>query len=229
MAVPQWNDPKINAGTMVRSALWLVNNVGEGNVFTKDQLREAFPHVSQVDRRMRDLRPFGWVIHTSNEDVSLNPEEQRFVKAGVPVWDRKARREAAPKQKFTAKERQAVLAADGYQCTVCGIAGGEHYPENPVATAILSATRRDVILDDGSIEQQLVTECKECRSGAKKQVADPIRLAADIRELDDRDRARLTHWIERGRRTATPLDRAWTAYQRLPAESRAQIRDLLDE
>jgi hypothetical protein len=38
-----WNDPKLKVGSMVRAALWLVEEVGEGNTFTKEQLREAFP------------------------------------------------------------------------------------------------------------------------------------------------------------------------------------------
>ena len=77
---------------MVRGALWLLQVVGEGNTFTKNQLRDAFPGVSQVDRRIRDLRDYGWVVYSSTEDASLLREDQRFVKAGVPVWDPKARR-----------------------------------------------------------------------------------------------------------------------------------------
>ena len=58
MVMPRWDDA--NLGTMRRAALWLVEVVGEGNSFTKSQLREAFPEVAQIDRRMRDLRDFGW-------------------------------------------------------------------------------------------------------------------------------------------------------------------------
>lgn len=53
---PRWNDPDFAAGTMVRAALWLLDEIGEGNSFTKEQVREAFPGVSQADRRIRDLR-----------------------------------------------------------------------------------------------------------------------------------------------------------------------------
>ena len=43
---PAWDDPDSSAGTMVRGALWLLQVVGQGGVFTKNQLREAFPGVS---------------------------------------------------------------------------------------------------------------------------------------------------------------------------------------
>ncbi|NED80912.1 hypothetical protein G3I76_12555, partial [Streptomyces sp. SID11233] len=65
-------------GGRVRVALWLVSVVGEGNPFTKTELRTAFPDESQIDRRLRDLRDWGWVIHNSRDDESLRPEEQRL-------------------------------------------------------------------------------------------------------------------------------------------------------
>lgn len=223
MNVPRWDDPEVNAGTMVRGALWLAGEVGEGNIFTKEQVRQTFPGVSQVDRRIRDLRDYGWVIHTNSDDVRLSLDEQRLVTVGVPVWDPKARRAAAPRT-LTAKERQAALAADDYQCVVCGVAGGESYPESPNDTAVLSVTRRTVRLAGEGSEEQLVTECKRCRAGADKlETRDVGRLLSDIANLDDEERARLLRWMRRGRRGATPLDRAWTAYRRLPASSRDEV------
>src|SRR5579871_6280697 len=81
---PSWHDE--NLGTMKRAALWLVDVVGEGGTFTKTQLREAFPDVAQIDRRMRDLRDYGWQIDTNREDADLGPSEQRFVERGAEVW-----------------------------------------------------------------------------------------------------------------------------------------------
>lgn len=134
---------------MVRGALWLVQVVGEGNTFTKNQLRKAFPGVSQVDRRIRDLRDYGWVVYSNTEDARLSVEDQRFVKEGVPVWDAKARHDSAPQKATSSKERQAVLVRDGYMCTLCGIAGGEPYPDDAVMTAVLSVSRRTLLLADG--------------------------------------------------------------------------------
>lgn len=209
---------------MVRGALWLISEIGEGNTFTKEQVRQAFPRVSQADRRIRDLRAYGWVIYTSHEDASLQQEEQRFVRAGVAVWDPGERRRAGGPS-VSAKQRRAVLAADDFQCVICGIAGGEAYPDMPNTTAVLSVSRRAIVAADGAKEELLVTECKVCRSGdSGNRPVDVARLMTEIGHLDGEDLARLRRWMERGRRGATPLDRVWTQYRRLPSEAREQIR-----
>ena len=56
--------------------------MGEGKIFKKSQLREAFPDVAQIDRRTRDLRDYGWLIETNREDKSLRQDEQRYAKKG---------------------------------------------------------------------------------------------------------------------------------------------------
>ncbi len=86
MTLPAWNDDEAKFGTKIRVGLWLVTEVRVGNTFTKAQLRDAFPGVEQVDRRMRDLRQHGWKIDTNKEDASLTPNELRFVQAGDEVW-----------------------------------------------------------------------------------------------------------------------------------------------
>ncbi|MFE1559600.1 hypothetical protein ACFW6V_32010 [Streptomyces sp. NPDC058734] len=83
--LPDWTNKKM--GTKVRAALWLATEVGEGNVYTKDQLRAAFPEAAQVDRRVRELRDHGWVIDTNRDDVSLAQHEARFVQAGERLWE----------------------------------------------------------------------------------------------------------------------------------------------
>jgi hypothetical protein len=118
MTLPKWNDPTLKAGTMIRTALWLISEVGVGNSFTKEQHREAFSGVTQADRRIRDLRDYGWVIHTSAEDVTLNPDEQRFVAAGIPVWQRGVRKTTATNI-LTAKMRRTAFAENDYQCVLC--------------------------------------------------------------------------------------------------------------
>lgn len=210
---------------MVRGALWLLQVIGEGNTFTKNELRDAFPGVSQVDRRIRDLRDYGWVVHSSAEDATLLREDQRFVSAGVPIWDSKARRANAPNKAISTKERQVVLARDGYMCTLCGIAGGESYPDDAIMTAVLAVSRRMVTSDDGRPKQIFVTECKRCRSG---NVPAPL-AAGDVvgyaTELDPDDLRRLVRWMERGRRGTTELDRAWSAYLRVPPDERPRVAE----
>ncbi|MET8631655.1 hypothetical protein [Streptomyces sp. NPDC004680] len=228
MPLPLWNDPDLKAGTMIRGALWLVQEIGEGNTFTKEQIREAFPGISQADRRIRDLRDYGWVMLTNTEDATLTAEDQRFVTAGVPVWDPAARRAAAPQKAVSAKDKQAVMARDDYMCTICGISGGESYMDNSNQTAVLSVTRRPTVLADGGEEVLLVTECKRCRAGSEGRPARADEVLNGIQALDAADRRRLARWIERGRRGSTPLDRAWSAYRRLPADARDEIRSVLE-
>lgn len=224
MEQPTWDDPAAG-GTMIRGALWLLQVVGEGNTFTKNDLREAFPGVAQADRRIRDLRDYGWIVHSSTEDASLLREDQRFVKAGVDVWDARAKRAAAPQKTVTAKERQAVLARDGYMCTLCGIAGGEPYPDDSVMTAVLAVSRRTVTGADTEDETTLVTECKRCRAGDAPAPLTVEDVLAKARGLEPGERRRLLRWMERGRRGATDLDRAWATYLRIPPDQRHEAAD----
>ncbi|MET7478190.1 hypothetical protein ABZT17_28025 [Streptomyces sp. NPDC005648] len=228
MTLPAWDDPELKAGTMVRGALWLVQVVSEGGVFNKEQIRKAFPGISQADRRIRDLRDYGWVLLTNTDDATLTAEDQRFVKAGVAVWDPAARRAAAPQKAISNKEKQAVMARDDYMCTVCGISGGEAYVDDSNQTAVLSVTRRETILPDGQERILLATECKRCRAGSVGQPARADEAVADIKALDAGERRRLLRWIERGRRGTTALDRAWNTYRRLPPDARDQVRGALE-
>jgi hypothetical protein len=183
--------------------------------------------VTQADRRLRDLRAYHWTILASTEDASLLAEEQRFVRAGVPVWDAAARRAAAPQNTISAKEKQAVLSRDDFMCTVCGISGGEAYPDDPTQTGVLSVSRRPTLLPDGRERVMLITECKRCRAGSDGSAARADEVLAAIEALDDDDRRRLKRWVSRDRRVLTPLDRAWNSYRRLPPDGRDAIRDHL--
>ncbi|MFC5155611.1 hypothetical protein [Streptomyces amakusaensis] len=93
--------------TKVRTALWLATEVGEGSVYTKAQLREAFPDVAQIDRRVRELRGHGWVIATNRDDPGLRSHEARFVRAGDPVWQPAIRPRALPEPHALVPLREA--------------------------------------------------------------------------------------------------------------------------
>src|SRR4051794_14992723 len=112
MGLPDWRDS--SAGGRVRAALWLATEVGEGGTFTKAQLRTAFPNVEQIDRRVRDLRPEGWLILTFQEDRSLQQDELRLSAIGGHVWEPGYR--SAAKAAVSEKERQAAFLADDFQC-----------------------------------------------------------------------------------------------------------------
>lgn len=213
---------------MVRGALWLVAEIGVGNIFTKQQLREAFPEISQADRRIRDLRKFGWVIHESAQDASLNSDEQRLVTVGVPVWDRSARKGVLAKGP-TDKQRREALAAHDYQCAACGIAAGEAYADKPHMRATLSAVSREIRSADGITSQMLACECRRCRAGSSNEPLDLQRLNAEVDNLTEEERAVLLEWIRRGKREVERVERIWAALIRLPKEARDNIESRLFE
>lgn len=225
---PAWNDPALRAGTRIKVALWLLDEVGEGSTFTKAQLREAFPGVEQVDRRMRDLRDDGWVINTNREDPGLPPNTLLFAKAGDEVWNpRASRRSSAPS--LTSRERAAVMAADDYMCTACGIAGGEEYPDSRRGeTAQLSVSSRQEALPGGTSRQQFVTECKRCKAGAGAETAPALaEVLGGVDSLSPADREELAQWIRRGRRQPRRVEQLWTEYRRLPSSSREAVAERL--
>lgn len=226
--LPAWNDPALKFGVRVRIALWLLSEVGEANTFTKADLRDAFPGVEQVDRRMRELREYGWVIHTNKEDPGLPLNTLMFAKAGDEVWKPGVARRSAASQ-LTSKERSAVMAADDYMCTSCGIAGGEVYPDSRRGeTAQLSISSRQVELPSGSVQQQFVTECKRCKAGTNPGGAPSlVNVLEGVDGLSPLEREELAQWLRRERRQPRRVEQLWTEYRRLPADSREAVAERL--
>ncbi|MGE7434029.1 hypothetical protein [Kitasatospora sp. NPDC001175] len=223
MGAPSWTDSQV--GTMRRAALWLVQVIGEGNVFTKAQLREAFPDVAQIDRRMRDLRDFGWRIDTNREDLSLEAFEQRFVKMGEPVWE-PGKTAKKPGAALTAVQRRELLTRDGHMCRSCGIAPGQTYA-GTFEAAQLDIARREVRLPNGTTETQLVIECNRCRVGGRELTANLVDVLDRINRLPSFERGILAGWIEKGSRDFSELELVWAAFRTLPADSRGQVRAAL--
>lgn len=226
MAPPKWNDPDLKAGTMVRTALWLIEEIGVGNSFTKERHRHAFSGVAQADRRMRDLRDYGWVVHTNLEDLTLNSNEQRLVSIGLPVWEPGVRKQATATN-LTAKMRMEIFSKNDYQCVICGIAGGENYPDSPQTTAVLLVSRSSVVLADGRTEMMFATECKRCRAGSTSGSIDLNQLVDDICDLGKADREVFERWSTEGGREA--LERVWANYRRLSDVSRSEIRKMVSK
>jgi hypothetical protein len=221
--MPSWENSGL--GTMKRAALWLVQVVGEGEVFTKSQLREAFPDVSQIDRRMRDLRDFNWQINTNREDLTLDQHEQRFVSTGDPVWEPGKGTKKGPAA-ITAAQRRELLARDSHMCRSCGIGAGQTFDDTH-DQAQLDVARRKVGRPDGGPEVQLVIECNRCRVGGRGLVADPLDLQARIGRLPAFDRNMLAQWIQSDERPFSEVEILWAAYRALPAASRDAIREAL--
>ncbi|MGI5455186.1 hypothetical protein ACQEWB_18795 [Streptomyces sp. CA-249302] len=227
--IPSYQDKQF--GSMVRAALWLVTEVGEGNIFTKAQLREAFPEVAQIDRRLRDLRDHGWRIDTSRDDPSLLQQEQRFVIRGADVWI--PGKSKAPKHKasLTAAQRAKVLQDDNHLCRSCGIGAGEAYEDGGgIELAKLNVSRRKVLNSDGSVEHQLVTECKRCGTGggADREV-DLGALLELVEALAPLEQRLFAKWIDADQRSFSPIEKVWGIYRTLPEESRAAVAQAIDD
>jgi hypothetical protein len=215
MTVPDWRTTR--KGAKVRVALWLHTEIGPGGSFTKQQLRNAFPSVEQIDRRMRDLRPEGWIIATYREDRSLSVDELRLVSEGEPVWEpgyRSRQQTAVPD-----KERKAIFSADNYSCVYCGIGGGEVYPDEPLRTAKLMLARLEPL---GEGATSLATSCDRCHVGGHSPVS-PNELVEIIASLPEEQRERLVTWIRQGSRDTPPEMLIWAQYRRMPRAARLAV------
>ena len=221
VTTPDWRTSK--KGTRVRVALWLVQEVGEGNVFTKADLRDAFPGVEQVDRRMRDLRAEGWRILTNLQDPTLASDELRFASAGSPVWE--AASAKTVQSTVSSRQRQVAFARDGYMCTICGVGGGEAYPDAAHLVAVLSVRR----VGDDLGPEGLVTVCTRCLKGDPAQVPEVSAVQASFLSLSPVERALLRTWIRRGQRTWSSVDRIYAVYRHLSPPQQAIVREYLNE
>jgi hypothetical protein len=213
---PDWATFK--AGSRTRVALWLASEVGEGGTFTKAQLREAFPLVEQIDRRMRDLRAEGWIIATYREDRSLASDELRLVTVGGHVWDKgyHSRTNA-----LSERDRRSTLAADDYVCRFCGIGPGEPYPDDRLQTAKLSvATLR------GGTEPQRLTLCDRCMPSAERP-ENPNDVVMAIQGLDSEALDTFRSWVRSRERPRTTLEQLWARFRRLPAGAREEVESYL--
>lgn len=219
MNLPDWKTS--SAGTRTRAALWLASEIGEGGVFTKAQLREAFPGVEQIDRRMRDLRQDGWILATYSQERSLAVDELRLVKIGGRVWEPGYKSNVT--RSASNRERRDTLARDNFACVFCGIAAGETYSDDPARSGQLSVTWCAAAGPAG----RYVTTCKRCRNplagndsgNAAYEAAAPL-SPAETRVLAE--------WARAGYRTPQPVDRAWALVRLLSKEERDDLLTRLE-
>ncbi|MGH7641944.1 MAG: hypothetical protein ACRENX_02835 [Candidatus Dormibacteria bacterium] len=217
-AVPDWGT--LTAGSKVRVALWLYSEIGPGRSFTKAKMRAAFPGVEQIDRRMRDLRSEGWVIATSREDGQLGVDELRLVSIGEAIWlpGRRPHRGA----RLSRSRRRAVLAADLYACTSCGITAGETYPDEASTTGKLLVVRTAA---SGSAKTAAWhTSCERCYAGGQQDEPSLDEVMTAVDALDAGQLQEFTKWVARARRGWRPQDVVWATYQRLSSVQRDAVR-----
>lgn len=172
------------------AARWLEDSVGVGGVFTKEQLRAAFPGVTQIDRRVRDLRERGWVIDTRRQDPTLGQTEMRLVVIGG--LDR-------PDAAVSPKDRRAALIAWAYSCCLCGAQGSTTYPDARhvrVQLHVREVPHQPSMLVPVCLRcSPTLTEFKELPSAPEGMV----RAAADLSDVEWREAAlaRIAHRLDR--------------------------------
>jgi hypothetical protein len=156
------------------AAQWLVDNVGVDGVFTKEHLRLAFPGVAQIDRRVRDLRTRGWVIHTRREDPRLLQSEMRLVAIGGLD---------SPDSQVSARARKEALISCAYTCMLCGADGSGVYADARHERVVLTVRRVEGL-------SRPVAVCGRCRNALSvlAMQSDSLPpLASSAAELSDEE------------------------------------------
>lgn len=216
-------------GTRVRVALWLRDEVGVGGTFSKAALRLAITGAEQVDRRMRDLRPAGWVIMTNRDKPGLQPDQLYLEEVGLPVWEPEHR--AAGLRQISAKTRRYVYERDGHRCRRCGIGAAEPYADEPGSHARLTLGHVDPHASGrASNAEGLITECARCNETVRNLTG--VQTSRDqvwdrVRELSVRQKRDLLTWMTGDIRPLSPAEQTWGMYRQLPAVLRDEVkRDL---
>ncbi|MFF7076037.1 hypothetical protein [Streptomyces lavendulae] len=212
----------VRASGKVRVAEFLVA-VGEGNVFTRSDLVAALPDVAQADRRMRELRDFGWQIANYKTDLSLQMDEFRLVKLGTRL-DLGEQPEQSLRHRLSHTQRLHAFREADFLCQACGVAAGGAYADEPnVEAAMLTAVRTG---DSGSSDAtaNLMVLCQRCYAGlgAKRQAPiKPEEVLAHARTLSRRDQLRLYQLMRQGR-VRREVDVVYAAWSRLGREDKVQ-------
>ncbi|MEU9013036.1 HNH endonuclease [Streptomyces sp. NPDC048479] len=217
-------------GARVRVALWLRDEVGEGGKFSKARIRKAVRGTEQVDRRMRDLRPAGWVILTYRDKPSLQPDQLYLEKVGLPIWEPEHR--AAGLRQISAKTRRYVYERDGHMCRRCGVAAGEAYADDPRAHARLTLGHVNPHKSgSGANAEDLITECARCNESVKHLTG--VQMTKEqvwdrMKELPARGKRDLLAWMKVDHRPLSAAEKAWGMYRQLPAAVREQLESDLE-
>ncbi|MFF9034074.1 HNH endonuclease [Streptomyces sp. NPDC014892] len=216
---PEWTDEKI--GIKVRLALWLRDVVGEGNVFTKAQLREAFPESAQVERRLRDLREHEWEIETKLTRVSLKPGEFLFAHAGEPLWDPATRAARVARRSPSTRVRREVLERDGQACARCGLRAGAV----PLDVAFVVSPVHGGAADPDN----LITLCPTCNVAVKRAARPPgeEEVWSRMVGLSEGEQSRLLAWMALDRRPVSAIEEVWQLYRTAPISQRNALKERL--
>lgn len=151
------------------AAQWLVENVGVDGVFTKEDLRRAFPGVAQIDRRVRDLRARGWIIHTRREDPRLLQSEMRLVVIGGLE---------SPESPVSSRARKEALISSAFTCMLCGADGSGVYSDARHQRVLLTVRAVDGM-------PRPIVVCGRCRNALSEVMMKSDNLSSSARSAAD--------------------------------------------
>lgn len=222
---PKVTDSKPRQSSLVRVATFIAS-VGEGERFTKQHLLAAVPNVSQADRRMRDLRPLGWVIDNYKVNPNLAPDEYLLRTIGIRV----DRGEKAPPSRKTISgpKRRTIFERDGHRCQVCGTPAGSAFHDVPTRRATLTIGHIVPVARGGGDESDnLRAECQRCNDESRDVSMDPasasevLTLASHVGGV--KEKRILFGWMQAGRRAPDDKENVFNAWARLPYTQRLEV------
>ena len=230
MSEPLWRNP--DASAKKRVAHYLYDEVGEGGKVSVEKVRRDIsgPGLTQIDRRMRELREVGWEILSYKDMPALQPDEHFLKKVGDRIWEDGYR---WPTKRLTPATRRQVFDRDGQACAICGITFGTEYPDVP-GTIARPMVGHIVPLQHGGTDEleNLRAVCHLCNSTGAPAGPDPERvdaLAREVEQLEPHDKQALAAWMLTGRRTFTRAEQLWASYSHLPPQDKERIREALSE
>jgi hypothetical protein len=155
---------------------------GKGTVFKVADLEAMVQeatgrHRTEVDRRLRDLRAYGWSIASYKTDPILAVDELRVDKIGERVWESGWR--PAPGNSCPSGLRQSILHRDNSTCQTCGVRAGDTYCDNPEINARLTIARKIPATSGGEYSlRNCYVECARCNEQERDTYVHAIRLCA---------------------------------------------------
>jgi hypothetical protein len=223
---------KMRYGAELKLMAWLTFNTEVGDTVTMPELRAALgndvvPNDDEhLNRRLRKLRPRDkWIISSKKDDGSLPVAVYRIDLKG---WHPGVGTPREPDNAVSQGTRRRVLERDGRRCLVCGVAGGEPYPNEPDTRAALTVGHIIPRALGGSSEDtnNLRTECKRCNEPVREEIRSPETLEQvlpDIRKLNIEYKQRLLSWFDHGYRTRDKLDQVYDRARQLSPDDKKEL------
>lgn len=199
---------------------YLINHVGVGGVFTMQEIREAIPNVSQIDRRMRELRQTipPWVIRSAQSDASLALNTYRLDVIGGEEMAKLP----------SSKVRREVFESSSHRCQVCGIGVGEEYREYPGELARLQLGHWVPLEQGGSATSKgnLRAECHRCNGGIRNLTGLSVTaesVEARALALPRKSREDLVQWVRQGSRDVSTAEVLYYELRSLPLDAQNEV------